>query len=132
MSAEAILKKLRLDKATTCLIVNAPKEYIAILDGIVYDTKSVKKKEGTYDFVQVFASTQSELEKLVQSVGKSGSYDCVFWACYPKGSGKIKSDIKRETVWIAFDLIGLQAVTQVAIDETWSALRARPYDEVGK
>ena len=47
MSAEAILKKLRLDKATSCLIVNAPKEYIAMLDGIAYDAKPVKKKEGS-------------------------------------------------------------------------------------
>ena len=132
MNAAEVFKKLRLDKALTILIVNAPSEYIAVLDGIKYDTKPLKKKEGSYDFVQVFASTQSELEKLVQAVSKSGSYDCVFWACYPKGSGKIKSDIKRETVWIAFDLIGLQAVTQVAIDETWSALRGRPAEIVGK
>jgi hypothetical protein len=64
-------------------------------------------------------------------VSQAGKYDCVFWASYPKGTGKIKSDIKRETVWKAFELIGQEAVTQVAIDDTWSVLRARPYDKVG-
>ena len=75
--------------------------------------------------------TRQELEKQVEQMGKAGKYDCLFWACYPKGTGKIKSDIKRETVWTAFKLTGLQAVSQIAIDDTWSALRARP-EAVGK
>jgi hypothetical protein len=130
MSAENIFKKLRLDSDKQLLIVNAPESYLSLLLGSNYDTEP--KAEGIYDFVQVFAIQQAELEALVQSVGKAGKFDCVFWACYPKGTGKIKSDIKRETVWTAFDLIGLQAVSQVAIDETWSALRGRPVSMVGK
>ena len=132
MNQKDIFKKLRLINVENILIINAPKEYTALLSEIQYDSKLLKKKEGSYDFVQVFASTQAELEKLVKEVAPAGKYDCVFWACYPKGTGKIKSDIKRETVWVAFSLIDLQAVTQVAIDETWSALRARPPEAVGK
>ena len=88
--------------------------------------------DNLYDFIQVFGYQQDELEFLVNSVAKSGKYDCKFWACYPKGTGKIKSDIKRETVWKAFELVGLDTVTQVAIDEIWSALRGRPVEMVGK
>ncbi len=130
MSAENIFKKLRLDSDKQLLIVNAPESYISLLAGFNYDTEP--KAEGIYGFVQVFAVQQAELETLMQSVSKAGKFDCVFWACYPKGTGKIKSDIKRETVWTAFDLIGLQAVSQVAIDETWAALRGRPATMVGK
>jgi len=132
MEAEKIFKKLRLDKATNALIVNAPEEYASILTEISHDTKLLKDKEGSYDFVQIFAVTQAELERLAKEVEKAGKYDCVFWACYPKGTGKIKSDIKRETVWIAFEKINLEAVSQIAIDDTWSALRARPKDRIGK
>ena len=82
--------------------------------------------------MQVFGYQQDELELLVKFVEKSGKFDCLFWACYPKGTGKIKSDIKRGTVWKAFELVGLDTVTQVAIDETWSALRRRPFEMVGK
>ncbi len=130
MSAENIFKKLRLDSDKQLLIVNAPESYLSLLAGFNYDTEP--KAEEIYDFVQVFAVQQAKLETLMQSVSKAGKFDCVFWACYPKGTGKIKSDIKRETVWTAFDLIGLQAVSQVAIDETWSALRGRPVSMVGK
>lgn len=126
-----IIKKLRLDTQGKTLLVNIPDSLLPIFDGISYDTKPLKKNVGTYDYVHVFADNQKQLEELVTSVGQVGKYDCVFWASYPKGTGKIKSDIKRETVWKAFELIGQEAVTQVAIDDTWSALRARPYDKVG-
>jgi hypothetical protein len=123
MDAETIFKKLRFDANSKLLIVNAPAEYKEILKGVSYDVKPISEN---YDFVQVFAVKQAELENLVKKVGKACKYDCLFWACYPKGTGAIKSDIKRETVWVALELINLRAVTQIAIDDTWSALRGRP------
>jgi hypothetical protein len=130
MEKEAIFKKLRLNREQKILILNAPSEYISLLEDITFDDKP--QVDNLYDFVQVFGYQQDELELVIKSVQKSGKYDCLFWACYPKGTGKIKSDIKRETVWKAFELVGLDTVTQIAIDETWSALRGRPVEMVGK
>jgi ribosomal protein L25 (general stress protein Ctc) len=130
MEANAIFKKLRLNNEGALLIVNAPDEYTTLLKELNYDTSAVASKK--YDFVQVFATRQEELERLCAEVRDAGKYDCLFWACYPKGTGKIKSDIKRETVWTALELAGVQAVTQIAIDDTWSALRGRPPAMVGK
>lgn len=129
MKASEVLKKLRLDESMKCLIVNAPDTYKKMLGKIKFDVKQVGK--GQYDFVQVFAVKQEELEKLVKQVAEAGKYDCLFWACYPKGTGKIKSDIKRETVWEALLLADRRAVSQIAIDETWSAMRGRP-DETAR
>ena len=44
----------------------------------------------------------------------------------------IKTDIRRDSVWTALEKAGLHPVSQVAIDETWSALRGRPPEMVGK
>jgi hypothetical protein len=121
-----VLKKLRLPGAGNLLIVNAPKEFSAMLGGLAYDRAPQAKKRGAYDFIQVFGETQAELEKLVRSAATAGRYDCLFWACYPKGGGAIRSDAKRETVWKALGLAGLRPVAQVSIDGTWSALRGRP------
>lgn len=129
MSAEVVLKKLYFHKAGSALIINAPAEYINLIGNIDYDTAPAGKKKGTYDFVQVFATRQQELEKLLKSAVKEGKFDCLFWACYPKGTGSIKSDIKRETVWTAFEAVGLDAVSSVSIDDTWTALRARPLNK---
>ena len=129
MSGDAVLKKLYFHKATNALIINAPEEYTALTGDIPHDAKPVAKKKGTYDFVQVFATKQSELEKLLKANAAYGKHDCIFWACYPKGTGSIKSDIKRETVWTAFALVGLDTVSSVSIDDTWTALRARPINK---
>ncbi len=130
MEKEAIFKKLRLNSEQKILILNAPHEYTSLLEGTIFDNEP--QGDNLYDFIQVFGYQQDELELLVKSVEKFGKYDCLFWACYPKRTGKIKSDIKRETVWKAFELVGLNTVTQIAIDETWSAMRGRPVKLGGK
>ena len=132
MDKEAIFKKLKFAIEGESLIVNAPEEYLAILAGAGFDTVPDEAKLGKYSFVQIFASSQTEMEELVKSVAKAGKYDCLFWACYPKGSGKTKYDLNRNTVWEALALAELRPVTQIAIDEKWSALRGRDPKLVGK
>jgi hypothetical protein len=46
----------------------------------------------------------------------------VFWIAYPKGN---RSDINRDSLWPIIAEHGLRPITQVAIDDTWSALRFR-------
>jgi hypothetical protein len=132
MDKEAIFKKLKFKSDAENLVINAPEEYLTLLEGTDFDVIPDKAKAGKYDFVQVFAHSQAEMEKLIQSTAGSGKYDCLFWACYPKGSGKIKYDLNRNTVWDALGLIGLRPVSQIAIDEKWSALRGRDPKLVGK
>jgi hypothetical protein len=132
MNAPDIFKKLKFDESKKTLIINAPIEYERLLTGVDFDKEYNSLNAATYDFIQIFATSQSELENIVTQVFSSGKYDCLFWLCYPKGGGKIKSDIKRETVWKAFEIANLRPVSQIAIDETWSALRGRPFEKVGK
>jgi hypothetical protein len=126
MSFQEIQKKIRLLPGASALIINAPPEYLELLQGIHFDIKPEKSKYGKYDFVQVFGSDKTSLEQLVEQYSGSGKYDCLFWICYPKGGGMIKSDINRNVVWAIAEHAGMRCVTQVAIDETWSALRCRP------
>ena len=47
----------------------------------------------------------------------------ILWMAYPKGG---RADINRDSLWPMVAVHGLRPITQVAIDETWSALRFRP------
>lgn len=126
MSGDAILKKLYYQKASQHLIVNAPASYLELIDGQSFDQEPLAAKKGNYDFIQVFAVTQKELLVLLKKLAPFAKPGAYFWACYPKG-GQLKSDIKRETVWAAFETITLDVVSSAAIDDTWTALRARPF-----
>lgn len=132
MDKEAIFKKLKFGLSGEKLILNAPEEYLSILKDAAFDSEPDASKVGKYDFVQVFASSQAEMEALVKSVANAGKYDCLFWVCYPKSKGKEKYDLNRDTVWLALGLAGLRPVSQIAISEKWSALRGRDPELVGK
>ena len=127
-----VLKKLRLDKAHKILILNAPSGFLKLLTSLDYDTEFQSEASGQYDFVQIFGASRTELESLLVRAGKAARYDGLFWACYPKGGGQIRSDLKRELVWAGPSLIQLRPVSQISLDETWSALRGRPTEMVGK
>lgn len=132
MEKEAIFKKLKFGVAENHLVINAPQEYLQLLEGANVDIAADESKMGRYGFVQVFASSQSEMESLIKSAAKAGKHDCLFWACYPKSTGKQKYDLNRDTVWPALALAGLRPVSQIAINEKWSALRGRDPERVGK
>lgn len=45
------------------------------------------------------------------------------WLIYPKGNA---ADINRDSIWDILNRCGWRAVSQVAVDSTYSAVRARP------
>jgi hypothetical protein len=46
----------------------------------------------------------------------------VFWVAYPKGG---RADINRDSLWPILAEHGFRPISQVALDDTWSALRFR-------
>jgi len=123
---EVIRKKLFFHKAQTFLILDAPDEFLPVLAGIEYDDTICAEKRGTYDYIQVFATKKKDLVHLLEDVVGMGKRDCLFWASYPKLTSPLAGNLNREAVWHLLRLEGLNAVAQVAIDDTWTALRGRP------
>jgi hypothetical protein len=129
MERNEVLKKLRTTFSEKTLIVNAPDEYLQMIAGLQFETASNAKKNH-FDYIQLFATSKVELLELLNEHLDSGKFDCLFWICYPKGGGNIKSDLNRNVVWKIAEVKNIRPVTNVAIDETWSALRMRPVDVV--
>ena len=80
----------------------------------------------------VFVNNNNELLLFLNEQLKYIQPDSVFWIAYPKGTSKLKSDISRDTIRITAEDYKLKTVTAISIDETWSALRFRPLEKVGK
>ena len=71
-------------------------------------------------FVDDEATLRATLTTLAADLRKPD----VVWFCYPKGG---RADINRDSLWpIVAERVGMRPITNVAIDETWSALRFRP------
>ena len=56
----------------------------------------------------------------------------VLWFAYPKGTSKVKTDINRDTIRLTGEEFNITTVSAISIDDTWSGLRFRPIDRVGK
>jgi len=125
---EEIIKKLKFkDKG---IVLNAPagieKEFIELGFATLFDKKV--KSENTL----VFISNNKEYLNFLHNQLKNVAPDSVLWFAYPKGTSKIKTDINRDTIRVTGEQFNITTVTAISIDDTWSALRFRPIDRVGK
>lgn len=125
---EDIIKKLKFkDKG---VILNAPgvieKEFVELGFTTSFDIKV--KSENTL----VFINNNKEFLDFLHTQLKNVAPDSVLWFAYPKRTSKIKTDINRDTIRVTGEEFKITTVTVISIDDTWSALRFRPVDRVGK
>lgn len=132
MEIEKIQKKLQMHKASAMLVMNAPKSLAELFTGFTPETAIDEARRAVYDYVMLFVTRQEELQAWLPQLKGLGKPDCLFWVCYPKKSGSVASDLHRDIVWEIMLTIDLRAVSLFAIDDTWSAMRLRPADLVGK
>ena len=71
----------------------------------------------------VFADDAASLRKILDRHKSDVTKPSVFWVAYPKGN---RTDINRDTLWPILGDYAMRPISQVAVDETWSALRFRP------
>jgi hypothetical protein len=121
-STKPVLQKLLLKPGSRALVLKAPADYLEQFPGDV--TVEQQLGDGRYDFIQLFATRREELTaegtKLRQALKPGG----LLWVAYPKGKA-VPTDLNRDVVRATLADVGLEVVTQVAIDDTWSALRAK-------
>jgi hypothetical protein len=132
--AAPLLKKLNFkDQGQPVLVINAPKSYDEIkaaFEGEVHQQAVLEK----YDFVQVFGTSNEELQSNAKRAVSHVKDDGLLWLCYPKKSSKIykESDCSRNTVTGMLSEEGYEPVRQIAIDVDWSALRFRKQEKIKK
>jgi hypothetical protein len=132
MAQTSLMKKLRMQPGQRALILNQPSGYIDSLGDLPEGFELSEQPEGKYDFVHLFVTDSAEFDALISAATDAVEYDGLFWLSYPKKSSQVKTDLSRDVVWQMMADTGLRPVTQVSIDATWSALRFRPTDMVGK
>ena len=82
--------------------------------------------------VLAFVTTSGDVATHANALAKAAAEPTgLAWAAYPKKSSGIETDITRDHGWDALHEAGLRPVRQVAIDDTWSALRFRRIEHVG-
>jgi hypothetical protein len=132
MAPSPLIKKLRIQPGQSLLILNPPPGYVASLSPLPEGAQLVDSDAREVDFCHLFARNSAQLAELLPTALAACQYDGLLWVSYPKKSSKVESDLSRDALWELPGETGLRPVTQVSIDDTWSALRYRPGERVGK
>jgi hypothetical protein len=123
-----IIKKFRFKD--NGLVLNAPTDIQNEFEKLGFKTcfDDTEKSKNTV----VFINNNQEYLDFLKTGLKNIESDSVLWFAYPKGTSKIKTDINRDTIRVTGEEFGITTVTAISIDDTWSALRFRPIEKVGK
>ena len=70
----------------------------------------------------VFAADAAAARAILDKNRAAQATPEVFWVAYPKGN---RTDINRDSLWPILADFGMRPISQVAIDDVWSALRFR-------
>lgn len=124
MSASLLSSKLKLKEDSNALILNKPG---ALELGVAYDSSP---HGNTYDFVLLFVNNSKTLHDSLPEVLNKVTQEGIIWIAYPKKSGNISTDLSRDKGWDILNKVYYRVVSQVAIDNNWSALRIKPVDAV--
>lgn len=116
-----IAKKLQIKPGQAVAVVAAAQDVPRVTDAAVNPAVAPP----VADAIIVFARTAADLDGLADPAVAAARLDKLVWIAYPKG-GKLGTDLNRDVLARLLTGRGVQPVRQVAIDDTWSALRFRP------
>ena len=121
--AKTLAEKLLIKPDTALWSSHA--EHVALL-GPLPENVQIMKRMDEADTALVFGADAAAVRKILTASKDQLAAPRVFWVAYPKGN---RTDINRDKLWPILAEYGMRPISQVAIDEVWSALRFRVLNE---
>jgi hypothetical protein len=123
MSTKSVADKLLIKPNTTLWSSHASR--LELVEPLPAGVRRVEGPEQATTAL-VFADDAASLRELLATHQERLARPDILWVAYPKGN---RTDINRDTLWPILGELGMRPVTQVSIDQVWSALRFRPLKE---
>src|ERR1043165_5646935 len=95
-SGTPLIKKLGIKEDSKVKLVNAPKDYVALLECDI--SKQQVKETSKADVAHLFATSKKELEEEFTKLIKDGNEKLVIWVSWYKKSAGIPTDVTEDTI----------------------------------
>ncbi len=132
MAGTPLVKKLGIKPGQTMVLLHPPNGYLETLGPLPEGVSVDGEQADGYDVVHLFVRDLEELRRELPGALAAGKPGVLFWISYPKQTGGMQTNINRDTLWATMRGTGWRPVTQVAVDNVWSALRFRPEEDVAR
>jgi hypothetical protein len=120
MSDKPVAERLQVKGERRLAVVGAP----AGLDKTVGAMK-VRADVAKADVVLLFLPNRAKLDAQLPAVLKKAQPAAILWVAYPKLTSSLAADLSRDIIHKLAPQFGLDTVSQIAIDDDWSALRLK-------
>ena len=117
MSAKTTAEKLLIKPGSTVWASDPPRLALVAPPDDVRVLEAVANADVALVFADDSASLRATLAR--HDLHPAGAV----WVVYPKGN---RADINRDSLWPILAEHGMRPISQVSVDDTWSALRFRP------
>lgn len=77
------------------------------------------------DVILLFAPNRVRLQDQLPAVLERAPHAAILWVAYPKLTSPLAADLSRDIIHSLVPSHGLDTVSQIAIDDDWSALRLK-------
>ncbi|WP_153800931.1 hypothetical protein [Foetidibacter luteolus] len=121
---QSFFEKLQLQDEKNLLIQGLPSSIEKQFVKLSY-SKNVTPllKSRKIDFALVFSVNHNQMCNILNDVFPALHGESKLWVAYPKTTSKIASDLNRDCSWQILSDNGFEAVTQIALDHVWTAMR---------
>lgn len=120
MSDKPVAERLQVKGKRRLAVIDAPTGVDSQI-GVIKQRCNVSKA----DVVLLFAANCAHLESSLPKMLKKMAKESIIWIAYPKLSSQLAGDISREVIRALVARLGLDTVSQIAIDDDWSAMRVK-------
>lgn len=150
MDAAAIVKKLNVARSGRAWVVSPPDVFEPVVDylrdtlalhvdvrrNLPRDVRELDTltEDPAYGYVHVFVTSVAGAAAVLPVAAHAVAEDGRLWVSYPKRSStRYASDLSRDgDGWAHLYALNFEPVSQVSIDEDWSALRFRPVARIAR
>ena len=125
MAERSISAKLLLKPGQRIAAIGAPGDYGTLVGGLPAGATVSTTPTRDADVIHLFVEDRAALAARWPAVAAVLGPETLLWISYPKRGPGVTTDLTRDAGWAPVRESGYDPVTQVAIDETWSAMRYR-------
>jgi hypothetical protein len=125
MGEKTVAQKLGLKEGKKLLIKQQPEEVAALIGALPLGAELVTVGTERSALILMFARDKAELLKGLPVCKRQLGPGGALWVAYLKGTSGKKTDINRDSIREFVGNIGFDTVSQIALDDDWSALRLK-------
>ncbi|HET7085365.1 MAG TPA: hypothetical protein VFI23_11380 [Rhizomicrobium sp.] len=120
MSDKPVAERLQVKGERRLAVIGAS----AMLEKTV-GAKKARADLAKADVILLFVPNRAKLDSQLPALLKKALPAAILWLAYPKLTSSLAGDLSRDVIHKLAPGYGLDTVSQIAIDDDWSALRLK-------